>query len=209
MKTKTEIQTRISRQCGFTLYELLITMVILSVVLSYGMANLSEFTQNGRMTATANDLHAAFHMARSESARSKTNVTVCASAAPMGAGAACGGTWDQGYIVFVDTDGDLQRAGPTETILRRHDAAERGVNFAVANGAGYFAYAASGLGRGNVGGVPAVTQIVMCDDRGNITAAGGNSAARLFVATPLGRATILRDQGLIGTALANNGLACP
>ncbi len=86
---------------------------------------------------------------------------------------------------------------------------ESGVSLAIANAATYFGYASSGLGRGNVGGVPAVTQIVMCDQRGNITAAGGNSAARLFVATPLGRATILRDKTLIGNALTNMGQSCP
>ncbi len=196
-------------QAAFTLYELMITLIIVGVVLSYGMANLSDFTKNGRMTATANDLHAAFHMARSESARGKTNITVCASANPMAANADCDGTWDQGYIVFVDADGDLLRAGAAEPVLRRHDALETGVSLAVANGATYFGYASSGLGRGNVGGIPAVTQIVMCDERGNITAAGGNSAARLFVATPLGRATILRDKTLIGNALTNMGQTCP
>jgi hypothetical protein len=49
----------------------------------------------------------------------------------------------------------------------------------------------------------------MCDERGNITAAGGNSAARLFVATPLGRATIQRDKGMIQTALDDMGKSCP
>jgi type IV fimbrial biogenesis protein FimT len=204
-----ETRTRIKAQAGFTLYELLITLIIVGVVMSYGMANLSFFTKNGRMTATANDMHAAFHMARSEAARGKTNITICASADPMGAGADCDGTWDQGYIVFIDTDGDLLRAGGTETILRRHDAIESGVNLRIANGAAYFSYGQSGLGRGNVGLVPAITQVVMCDDRGNITAAGGNSASRLFVATPLGRATILRDKTLIGSALTNMGQTCP
>jgi len=205
METNTPIKT----QAGFTLYELLITLIIVGVVMSYGMANLSDFTKNGRMTATANDLHAAFHMARSESSRAKTNITICGSADPMGNGADCDGTWEQGYIVFIDTDGNLLRAGGTETILRRHDAVESGVNLRIANGATYFSYGQSGLGRGNVGFVPAITQVVMCDDRGNITAAGGNSAARLFVATPLGRATILRDKTLIGNALTNMGLTCP
>jgi len=205
METNTPIKT----QAGFTLYELLITLIIVGVVMSYGMANLSDFTKNGRMTATANDLHAAFHMARSESSRAKTNITICGSADPMGNGADCDGTWEQGYIVFIDTDGNLLRAGGTETILRRHDAVESGVNLRIANGATYFSYGQSGLGRGNVGFVPAITQVVMCDDRGNITAAGGNSEARLFVATPLGRATILRDKTLIGNALTNMGLTCP
>jgi len=209
MKNKTLSSGRGESQAGFTLYELLITLVIVGVVLSYGMANLSDFNRNGRMTATANDLHAAFFLARSASARGKTNITICGSAAPMAAGATCDGNWNQGYIVFIDADGDLARAGGTETVLRRHDATEVGVNLRVADNATYFSFASSGLGRGNVNGVPAVTQVVMCDERGNITGAGGNSAARLFVATPLGRATILRDKTLIANALTNMGQDCP
>ncbi len=209
METRTSGEDLAAMQAGFTLYELMITLIVVSIVLSFGMANLSDFTKNGRMTSTANDLHAAFHLARSESARGKTNITVCASADPMGAGADCDGTWDQGYIVFVDSNGDLLRAGATETVLRRHDVIETGVILAIANGATYFGFASSGLGRGDVLGVPSVTQIVMCDERGNITAAGGNSAARLFGATPLGRATVLRDKTLIGNALTNMGQTCP
>ena len=209
METRTSSNIQVRTQAGFTLYELMITLVIVGIVLSFGISNVSEFTQNGRMTSTANDLHAVFHLARSESSRAKTNITICGSADPMGAAADCDGTWEQGYIVFVDTNGDLARAGATETILRRHDVIESGVSLAIANNATYFSYASSGLGRGNVGGVPAITQVVMCDERGNITAAGGNSASRLFVATPLGRATILRDKTLIANALTNMGLTCP
>lgn len=196
-------------QNGFTLYELLITLLIVGVVLTFGVPNLSEFAANSRLTGAANDLHAAFQLARSEAARAKTNVTICASATPLAAGANCGGTWNQGFIVFRDENGDLDRGGANETILRAHDALDSEITLAVANGATYFSYAPSGLGRGDVGGNPAVTQVVMCDKRGNITAAGGNSAARLFVATPLGRATILRDKGLIGAALGDMGQGCP
>jgi type IV fimbrial biogenesis protein FimT len=209
MKNQSPALPRRKSQAGFTLYELLITMIIVGVVLSYGVANLSDFNRNGRMTATANDLHAAFHLSRSESARGKTNVTICGSATPMAADANCDGTWNQGFIVFIDTNGDLWRAGGDETILRRVDAIAIGVNLRVANDATYFSFASSGLGRGNVAGLPAVTQVVMCDERGNITGAGGNSAARLFVATPLGRATILRDKTLIANALTNMGQTCP
>jgi len=196
-------------QAGFTLYELLITVLIVGVILAFGIPNMSEFTQNSRMTATANDLHGAFHLARSESSRAKTNITICASANAADAGANCGGTWDQGYIVFVDDNGDLSRNGANETVLRRQEGIAEGVMLRVANASTYFSYASTGLGRTNVNGTPAVSQIVMCDSRGNITAAGGNSAARLFVVTPLGRATIIRDQAMIGNALANMGAACP
>ena len=196
-------------QSGFTLYELLITVTIVGVVLSFGIPNMLQFNQNGRMTSSANDMHAAFHLARSESSRAKTNITVCASANALAAGANCGGTWNQGFIVFVDEDGDINRGGATETVLRAHGPIADGVSLAVADDATYFSFSSTGLGRPNVGGNPAVSQVVMCDERGNITAAGGNSAARLFVVTPLGRATIFRDKTLIENALTAMTKACP
>ena len=198
-------------QAGFTLYELLITVLIVGVILTFAVPNMQDFARNSRMTSTANDLHAAFHMARSESSRAKTNITVCASANSMTAGANCGGTWDQGYIVFVDEEPDLNRSGTTETVLRAQPAIADGISMAVANDATYFTFSSTGLGR-TVPGNTAVTQIVMCDERGNITAAGGNSAARLFMVTPLGRATIFREKNLVQGALDSPDMAgktCP
>lgn len=193
---------------GFTLYELLITLLVVGVVLALGVPNMAAFTQNSRMTSSANDMHAAFQLARTESARAKTNITICASSNSLAVTPTCTGTWNEGYIVFVDTDGNVARAS-TEAILRRHGPAERGVIFAVENDATFFSFASTGLGRGDVGGNTAVTRVVMCDDRGNIIGAGGNSAARLFVATPLGRATIVRDTAAIATALTQMSKSCP
>lgn len=195
------------RQAGFTLYELMITVMVVAVILTFGIPNLRQFTLNSRMTSTANDLHAAFMMARTEAAHAKSNVTICASADPMGT-ASCGGTWDQGYVVFIDDNANQARdAG--EALLRSHPAADSGVLLRVADGASYFMYAPSGLGRLDTGGNPPLSQVVICDERGNIRAAGGNSAARLFVSTPLGRATIVRDRTLIGNALTAMGASCP
>jgi type IV fimbrial biogenesis protein FimT len=194
---------------GFTLYELLTTLLVVGVVLTLGVPNLTEFTRNSRMTATANDLHSAMQLARSEAARAKSPVTICASANPMSPTASCGGTWEQGYIVFIDDDGNLQRAGDRETVIRAHGPAETGVMLRVANDARYFSYAATGMGRGHVGDQPSLSQVVMCDKRGNIRAAGGSSAARLLVITPLGRAKVVRDKAIIGAALNDMDQPCP
>ena len=196
------------RQMGFTLYELMITVMVVAVILAFGIPNLRQFTLNSRMTSAANDLHATFMMARTEAAHAKSNVIICASADPMGA-AECNGTWDQGYVAFIDEDDDADLARDGAAVLRAHPPADTGVLLRVAGGATYFMYAPSGLGRLDTGGNPAVSQIVICDERGNVTAAGGNSAARLFVTTPLGRATIVRDQALIGNALTTMGATCP
>jgi type IV fimbrial biogenesis protein FimT len=192
-------------QVGFTLYELLITVLVIGVILTFAVPNMQGFARNSRMTSTANDMHAAFHLARSESSRAKTNITIC----PSADAASCGGTWDQGYIVFVDDDGDLTVDGGTDSVLRSHGPIADGVSLAVADDATYFSYSSAGLGRPNVAGNTAVSQVVMCDERGNDIGPGGNSAARLFVVTPLGRATILRDRAMIGDALTNMAKTCP
>jgi type IV fimbrial biogenesis protein FimT len=118
----------------------------------------------------------------------------------MDAAAACGGTFNDGWIIFVDLNGDLTRGGGGENILRAHAAIPDTLSIATNAGADYFGYAPSGLGRGDVGGVPAVSQVRICDDRGNIVAAGDWSAARILVVTPIGRAVVLRDIDLIDAA---------
>ena len=185
---------------GFTLYELLITMLVIGIVLTVGIPNFSEFTRNSRMTSTANDLHSSFQLARSEAARAKAPVTICASANPLGAALCDGATFDEGWIIFVDLNGDLQRAGAGENVLRAHPAVDVAIDISTNAGADYFGFAPTGLGRGDVGGQPAVQTAVICDGRGNIVAAGGMSAARFLVVTPIGRATVLRDVGQIAGA---------
>ena len=187
-------------QRGFTLYELLITMLVIGIVLTVGIPSFSQFTQNSRITSTANDLHSSFQLARSEAARSKSPVTICASADPLGAAQCDGALFDEGWIIFVDLDADLQRAGAGENVLRAHPPIDVAINISMNGGADYFGFAPTGLGRGDVGGQPSVQTAVICDGRGNIVAAGGMSAARILIVTPIGRAMVLRDVGQIAGA---------
>ena len=189
---------------GFTIYELLITMLMIGIILSIGVPSMSGFMQNSRISGTANDLHSSFQLARSEAARSKNNITICASANSMDAAAACGGVFDDGWIIFIDLNGDLARGGAGENVIRAHPPIDDQINVTTNAGANYFSFAPSGLGRGDVGGNPSVVTATICDGRGNIVAAGGASAARVLVVTPIGRATVLRE---IGQVAAKGG--CP
>lgn len=193
-----------TRQSGFTIYELMVTMLIVGVVLSIGIPNMAEFTQNSRLSSASNDLHSSFQLARSEAARAKSNITICASVNSLDPAAACGGTFNDGWIIFEDTDGDIVRdAG--ENILRSHPTVPPGVTITANGNANYFSFAPTGLGRGNVGGNPALSTAMICDGRGVDDAPGGRATARRLVATPIGRATIISDKAMILAA----GGACP
>jgi type IV fimbrial biogenesis protein FimT len=187
------------KQHGFTLYELLITLLVIGIVLVIGVPNLGDFTRNSRITATANDLHSSFMVARSEAARAKSNITICASASPLSAAADCdGASFNDGWIIFVDLTNDLSRSGADENILRAHGPVHENLDIN-SNGATYFSFGANGLGRGDVYG-PSFTTAMICDERGHQVAAGGNSAARRVVVTPVGRSIVIRDFDLIDAA---------
>lgn len=180
-------------QSGFTLYELMVTLTIVGIVLMVGIPNMGAFRQNSRMISTANDLHSSFYLARSEAARAKANITICASADSMDDPPSCGGEFEDGWIIFQDDDGDIV-VDAGEAILRRLPARHESLNIDTTGMGDYFSYAATGLGRGQVLALPPpVTVAVICDVRGNETGPGGRSTARVLVITPLGRATVLRD----------------
>jgi len=183
----------------------MITLLVVGVVLTVGVPNLSEFTANSRMTSSANDLLSSFQLARSEAARARAPVTICASANSMDPVANCGGTFAQGWIIFTDLNGDIDRSGAGEAVLRAHAASPTGITITPNAGATFFSYAASGLGRGDVGANTAVQTAMICDPRGNIIASGGTSTARRLVVTPIGRATIIRDKVTIDAS----GDICP
>ena len=179
-----------SMQLGFTLYELLITVLVVGVILTIGVPNMTEFTANSRVTAAANDLHSAFLLSRTEAARARENVTLCSSAG----GSDCdSGTFDDGWIVFVDIDGDAAVDGD-DSVLRVYASVPDAIDITArdigGNAASSFTFASTGMGSGAAGELSAAT---ICDGRGNRRAAGGWSSARVLIATPLGRSMILRD----------------
>lgn len=92
---------------GFTLIELLITLVIVSILLVIGLPSLKSFMQGNQLVASANELISGFNVARSEAIKRNDGVTICESTD----GATCSagtGSWEDGWIVFVDT-------GPNQT----------------------------------------------------------------------------------------------
>lgn len=89
---------------GFTLIELMITVVVLAILLAIGVPSFREFYLNNRITSQINMLHSHLLLARSEAVKRNRLTQVCGMAA--GSIACADRDWSQGWVVFVDRDGD-------------------------------------------------------------------------------------------------------
>ena len=197
-------------QRGFTLYELLVTMLVIGVILGLGVPNLLEFTRNNRMTATANDMQTALMLARSEAVKRRSTMTLCASPNPIDASPTCSadGTGTQGgYIVWDDADADAVVDGGEDVLLQRDDPQD----ITVFASSGYVHFNMNG-NRADIPatGVNSADVVLFCDARGNTIVSGTLSAARAIRISPTGRGRVLAETGEIATlAGAPWNLSCP
>lgn len=93
------------RVLGFTLVELMITILVLAILLTIGVPSFQTMIQNNRLTSQVNEFISSLLYARSEAVRRNVNVIVCATTD----GSSCGGAgtnWETGWITFADIDDD-------------------------------------------------------------------------------------------------------
>lgn len=204
-----------NRSHGFTLMELMVTLAIAAAVIGIGVPSYREFSRNSRMVSVANDILGGVLTARTEAIKrqisGKGAISMCPSDDPEAAQPTCVGDTVRnfnGWIVFVDDDGDCDRAN-TETILRIGARVDLGntpqqhVN-SYANGV-CFSFAPTGFLRTTAR--TTASHVVFCDERGNQKQPGMNlSVARGLDVTTTGRARITRDPAELATW---NDAKCP
>jgi type IV fimbrial biogenesis protein FimT len=201
-----------ARTRGFTLVELMFTVLVMAVLLGIGVPNLRDFIRNSRMTAAANDLLADLNLARSEAMKRRVPVTLCKST--DGTSCATSTTTDfQRWIVFVDdanpavsSANDGNGAVDTGEAVLRDSSISAAIDDVPAQGR-RVVFRSSGF--------PAVisdnlTRVLFCDDRGSDISVGGASAARGLTVSATGRAAVTRDKALIQTSVVGGGFGdCP
>lgn len=92
---------------GFTLVELMLTLTIAGIVLSFGVPAFTDVIRNNRLSTQTNELIAAINMARSEAVRRGANVTLCTSTDQS---SCTGASWQQGWII-LDSNNQVLRIG--------------------------------------------------------------------------------------------------
>ena len=183
------------KQEGVSLIELMVTLAVLALALGLSIPSFTALRANNRMTTAANDIVTSLHAARSEAIMRQVTVTMCPT--PAGDGACVdGGSVGAGWTVFVDRNGDGQ-ISPDDVVLQRHPGLEpelrAGLTTAPANSPGYVAFAGSGaLGTDTLS--RPLTDLQLCDARGDVDTGGGIAAGRWIQIHRTGRPELQRTR---------------
>jgi len=107
---------------GFTMVELLITLVIGGILLSVAAPNFSDAMRNSRQLTKTNELMGALRLARSEAIKRSTRTAVCARADNT----TCGNDWSNGFLTFIDNGINPGIIDTGEEVLRVAQPIENG-----------------------------------------------------------------------------------
>jgi type IV fimbrial biogenesis protein FimT len=187
---------------GVTLVELMLTLIVVSIVMAVGVPGVADLVQNNRMTAATNDLVSSIHLARSEALLRRRPVVICPVDDPAAADPACNpaGDFGAGWLVFTDDNQNAQRDADDVIINVRPALHEQiaGNVTADAGAPAYIAFADDGF-RTDLDGVgnPGVTNLQLCDSRGDRRISGGRAAGRWIRVSATGHPRAFAQHGLV------------
>ncbi len=156
--------------CGFTLIELVVTILMAAIILSAGVPGFRNMILNNRQATQINNFLSSLMIARSEAVkRHSSTVTVCKTADQ--ATCVVAGGWEQGWIIFDDVDGSGAVDGAEQLIRVYESIANNGLTLT----GGFFVVDQvifSQTGMVNGPGGPFNGTFTLCDSRGATAASG-------------------------------------
>ena len=176
---------------GFTLVELMVTLVIVAILLALAVPNFHTLIENSRQNGVVDSLMTSFNAARNTALSRDITVQVCPVAPPAGpgqpAGTVCAGSWGSaanGSAWMVST----QPPAPAASVILSTQVVPGGNNLTI-SGSTSMLFSGRGLVTGS-------GTLVVCDNR-------GPTYARAVEVNPTGfiQASSTRGQQPDGTAI--------
>lgn len=151
------------RRNGFTLIELMVTLIIAAILLMTGVPSMVAYKRNADLTSATNTLFSAINAARGEAMKRG----MYASVVPTGNGS----DWNTGWIVFVDANQNGIYDASADSIVLQQPAMQSYITVTgnnIATGTTpYIMFDASGYSKTKTGGFGALSlQLVRNDVSG-------------------------------------------
>lgn len=102
--------------------ELMVTILVMYVIIAFSYPSYREFTVSSAAATQANTFLGMLNRARNEAGKRGLKVVLCKSANGSTCDTAVTNGWQEGWIGFVDVDGDNVRTPPNETLIVSHPA---------------------------------------------------------------------------------------
>lgn len=125
------------RQIGFTLPELMVTLLVLAIVLGMAVPGMQSLLNQQELRSKVGLLASTLAYARNEAVSRVATVAICGTTN----GSSCNGSddWSAGWLVFIDANGNGQ-FNTGEELLKKGGEAGADVTLTLASSATYISY---------------------------------------------------------------------
>lgn len=169
---------------AFTLVELLVTLAVFSILALAAIPAFNGYVINNRIVTDTNNFVGALNLARNEAMKRRADISICRSTD----GVTCAtttGTWNQGWLVFANTNNDSPAQVDTgEEIIHLYSALSNSITSS-ASVADYITFNSSGYSN-------AQGQFIMCDKNASTDTSRSisiNRIGRIILTTGVGTCT--------------------
>lgn len=199
------------KQAGFTLLEMIVTMIVAGVLVSVGIPSFISIVRNNRLASQTNELISSLMYARSEAIKRNARIVLCRSTdvgtvnlATTQPNCATGGTtgWETGWLIYLDADNSSTFNPPaypacaagSDCLLTTHEALTGGVSLVGNNNvSNRVSYGTLGLAAGSNGAL----LLKYADDT-------ANTNTRLVCIATSGRARLMPKGTATASCTASN-----